>query len=239
LGDRLIFCSDGVTQAGLGSPGAKFGLGRRGLIDCVLRKLEEEPDMASRALSRYIAEFAKNVEVGHRALDDISAVAVYCREPRETLVFTGPPYHEEKDALYAASFMNFRGKKAICGGTTANILSRELHIPVETRISLSSGSVPPTSGMAGVDLVTEGILTLTRAAEYLENRETTADDAAGQLVRFLLAGDCIHFMVGAKLNQIHYDPNLPVEIEVRKNVVKKIARLLEEKYIKKATVKYI
>ncbi|MDR2604432.1 MAG: SpoIIE family protein phosphatase [Desulfovibrio sp.] len=239
LGDRLIFCSDGVTQAGLGSPAVKFGLGRRGLIDCVLRRLEEEPDISSHVLSRYIAEFAKNTEADHKALDDISAVAVYCREPRETLVFTGPPYHEDKDALYAASFMNFKGKKTVCGGTTANILSRELKIPVETRISLSSGSVPPASCMAGVDLVTEGILTLTRAGEYLENRETTADDAAGQLVRFLLAGDCIHFMVGAKLNQIHYDPNLPVEIEIRKNVVKKIAKLLEEKYIKRVTIKYI
>ncbi|MDR1685482.1 MAG: SpoIIE family protein phosphatase [Desulfovibrio sp.] len=239
LGDRLIFCSDGVTQAGLGSPAAKFGLGRRGLLDCVLRKLEEEPDISSHLLSRYIAGFAKNLEAAGKALDDISAVAVYCREPRETLVFTGPPYHEDKDALYAACFMNFKGKKAVCGGMTANILARELKIPVEARISLSSGSVPPASCMAGVDLVTEGILTLTRAGEYLENRVTTADDAAGQLVRFLLAGDCIHFMVGAKLNQIHYDPNFPVEIEIRKNVVKKIAALLEEKYIKKVAIQYI
>jgi hypothetical protein len=239
LGDRLIFCSDGVTQAGLGSPAAKLGLGRKGLIDCVLRKLGEDPDISSHVLSRHIADYAKNAEAARRALDDISAVAVYCREPRATLIFTGPPYYEDKDAQYAASFLNFNGKKAVCGGTTANILSRELKVPVETRVSLSSGPVPPASGMAGVDLVTEGILTLTRAGEYLENRETAADDAAGQLVRFLLAGDCIHFMVGAKLNQTHYDPNLPVEIEIRKNVVKKIAKLLEEKYIKKVTVKYI
>jgi hypothetical protein len=239
LGDRMIFCSDGVTQAGLGSPGAKFGLGRGGLIDCTLRKLEEEPDISSHILSRYIAEYAKKAEAGHRALDDISAVVVYCREPRDALVFTGPPYHEDKDALYAAAFKNFKGKKAVCGGTTANILARELKLPVESRVYLSPGSVPPASRMAGADLVTEGILTLTRAGEYLENRETAAADAAGDLVRFLLAGDCIHFMVGAKLNQIHYDPNLPVEIEIRKNVVRKIAKLLEEKYTKKVTVRYI
>jgi serine/threonine protein phosphatase PrpC len=237
--DRLIFCSDGVTQAGLGSSALKFGMGRDGLIDCVLKKLAETPDVSSRAMSRHIAEHAKNTEVDGKALDDISAVAVYCREPRESLVFTGPPYHEDRDALYAASFMNFKGQKAVCGGTTANILSRELKIPVESDVSPASGTVPPASCMAGVDLVTEGILTLTRAGEYLENGETAADDAAGQLVRFLLAGDCIHFMVGAKLNQLHYDPTLPVEIEIRKNVVKKIAGLLEEQYIKKVTVQYL
>ena len=71
--------------------------------------------------------------------------------------------------------------------------------------------------MEGVDLVTEGILTLTQALEYLEAGETTGiDNAAGKLVEFLLDSDCINFMVGAKLNQAHYNPALPIEIEIRK-----------------------
>ncbi|MDR1946724.1 MAG: SpoIIE family protein phosphatase [Desulfovibrio sp.] len=240
LGDRLIFCSDGVTQAGLGSPAMKFGLRREGLIDCVLKKLEDAPDISGRGLSRHIADYAQQAEVDQKALDDISAVSLYCRKARESLVLTGPPYHEEKDRQYAKLFISFKGKKAICGGTTANILSRELDIPVESRISLSSGSVPPASYMAGVDLVTEGILTLTRAGEYLESAEAAIPaDAAGQLVKFFLESDCINFMVGAKLNQTHYDPNFPVEIELRKNIIKKIAKVLEERYIKKVSVQYI
>ena len=46
-------------------------------------------------------------------------------------------------------------------------------------------------------------------------------------------------MVGARLNQAHYDPNLPVEIEIRKNVVKKIANLLENKFMKKIIIQYM
>ena len=58
-------------------------------------------------------------------------------------------------------------------------------------------------------------------------------------MEFLLNSDCIEFMVGAKLNQAHYDPNLPIEIEIRKNIIKKMAKILEDKYIKKVIVRYI
>jgi hypothetical protein len=240
LGDRLIFCSDGVTQAGLGSPALKLGLRREGLIEFLLKKLQDQPDISSRDLSKFIVDCAKRNEVDRKARDDISAVSIYCRQPRESLVFTGPPYHTDKDNACAYAFKRFDGKKAICGGTTANILSRELHTPVEARILINSGNLPPISKMKGVDLVTEGILTLTRACEYLEETETvTHNDAAGQLVKFFMESDCINFMVGAKLNQAHYDPNIPVEIEIRKNVIKKMARLLETKYIKNVNVQYI
>lgn len=238
--DRLIFCSDGVTQSGLGSPNLRLGLRREGLIEFILKKLEGKPDISSRELSKLIVDFACRTEVDKKAKDDISAVAIYCRNPRKSIVFTGPPYHTDKDNQYAELFKNFNGKKAICGGTTANVISRELNIPVNTRISLTSGSLPQPMEMKGIDLVTEGILTLTRTSEYLEAPETVANnDAAGQLVKFFLDSDCIDFMVGAKINQAHYDPSLPVEIEIRKNIIKKISKLLEEKFIKKVTVQYI
>ena len=92
--------------------------------------------------------------------------------------------------------------------------------------------------MEGVDLVTEGILTLTRTYEYLEDGKSQ-NDAAGELVKFFLESDCILFMVGAKLNQAHYDPNLPIEIEIRKNIIKKIAKVLQDKYIKKVTIQFM
>ena len=94
--------------------------------------------------------------------------------------------------------------------------------------------------MDGIDLVTEGILTLTRTVEYLENGFCEKEkNAAYELMQFLLSSDCIEFMVGAKLNQAHYDPNLPIEIEIRKNIVKKMAKILEDKYIKRVTLRYI
>ena len=237
--DRLIFCSDGVTQAGLGSKDLKLGLRREGLIKIVKKELVKNPEISSSELSRRIVKAAQYIEPNGKAKDDISAVSIYCREPRTSLVFTGPPYHQEKDKFYAKTFKDFKGKKAICGGTTANLISRELKIPVETKISINAGKLPEISVMNGVDLVTEGILTLTKTAEYLEDASQLQDNAAGKLVKFLLDSDCINFMVGAKLNQAHYDPNLPVEIEIRKNIIKKISNLLETKYIKKVMVQYM
>lgn len=236
--DRLIFCSDGVTQAGLGSPRLKLGLRREGLINIVLDKLKDDPLISSSNLSKYIVDCAQKIESDRKAKDDISAMSIYCREPRQSLIFTGPPYHADKDNFYSNQFQSFKGKKAICGGTTANLISRELSLPIKT--SLNFGKLPNVSYMSGVDLVTEGILTLTKAFEYLEaGVDSIEDDAAGKLVKFFLDSDCINFMVGAKLNQAHYDPTLPVEIEIRKNVIKKIAKLLEERFIKKVVVQYV
>ena len=154
------------------------------------------------------------------------------------MVFTGPPYDMEQDNLYATSFYNFNGKKAIAGGTTANLVARELNLEIQPDTNLNVGKLPGISYMKGIDLVTEGILTLTKTAEYLETG-VAKDDAAGKLMNFLLDSDEIKFMVGAKLNQAHYNPNLPVEIEIRKNVIKKISNLLEDKYTKKVDVRFV
>lgn len=239
LGDRLIFCSDGVTQAGLGGGRLKLGLRRDGLIVLVKDKLAEHPDISSSEFSNYIVQQARNIETDRQPKDDISACVLYFREPRQALVFTGPPYHQQKDKEYAQMFANFKGKKAIAGGTTANLISRELNRPITMDTTISIGKLPACSYMEGVDLVTEGILTLTKTLEYLESGTQDIDNAAGKLVEFLLDSDCINFMVGAKLNQAHYDPALPIEIEIRKNIIKKIAKVLEEKYFKKVTVQYM
>ena len=218
LGDRLIFCSDGITQCGLGNETLKLGLRRDGLIKIVLSKLEENPDISSSELSQYIVRQAKNIEKDRNPKDDMSAVVLYCREPRKSLVFTGPPFLQNKDPEYVQMFKDFNGKKAICGGTTANLVSRELNIPITMDKTISIGKLPSCSYMEGVDLVTEGILTLTQTLEYLESGSWDIDNAAGKLVEFLLDSDCIYFMVGAKLNQAHYNPSLPIEIEIRKNL---------------------
>ena len=239
LGDRLIFCSDGVTQSGLCGGRLKLGLRREGLIVLVKDKLDEHPDISSTELSQYIVQQAINIETSRQPKDDISACVMYFREPRESLVFTGPPFHQNKDAEYAMMFDTFKGKKAICGGTTANLISRELNRPVTMEKTISIGKLPACSYMEGVDLVTEGVLTLTKALEYLESGTYDIDNAAGKLVKFFLDSDCINFMVGAKLNQAHYDPALPIEIEIRKTIVKKIAAVLQDKYLKKVSVQYM
>ena len=237
-GDRLIFCSDGVTQAALGSKALRLGLRREGLIDIILRKLKINEEISSRQLSQYIVRQSILCEPDRRPKDDVSALCVYYRKPRNSIVFTGPPYHQDKDNYYAKLLQNFNGKKAICGGTTANLISRELNLPITVDFNLNVGKLPSVSFMEGIDLITEGILTLTKTRDDLE-KGSFDNDASGKLIEFLLNSDCIKFMVGAKINQAHYDPNMPIEIEIRKNIIKKIAELLENKYMKKVIVQYI
>ena len=238
LNDRIIFCSDGATQVAMGTKTYPLGLERDGLINIILSKLKMDKNISSSELSNYLIKQIELIAPDKKLLDDTSIVSIYCREPRESLVFTGPPYHIEKDNYYANTFKNFKGKKAIAGGTTANIISRELNIPVKTDLSLNVGNLPGIYCMDGVDLVTEGILTLTKTMEYLEDNNYQ-NDAAGKLMRFMLDSDCISFLVGAQLNQAHYDPNLPIEIEIRKNIVRKIAKILEDKYLKKIKVQFV
>ena len=236
--DRIIFCSDGATQVAMGSKRFPLGLERNGLINIVLNKLEQEPEISSKDLSEYLVKQIELIAPNKELKDDTSIVSIYCRDPRRSLIFTGPPFHGEKDNYYAKTFMEFSGKKAIAGGTTANIISRELNIPVVAKLSTNSGKLPGISEMQGIDLVTEGILTLTKTLEYLETGKTE-ENAARILMDFLLDSDVINFLVGAQMNKAHYDPNLPIEIEIRKNIIKQMAKVLEEKYLKKVDVQFV
>lgn len=238
MGDRIIFCSDGVTQAALGTKELRLGVRRDGLIKIVMNKLKEQPFISSNDLAKYIIKQIQIIEPDHKLKDDTSVACFYFREPRKSIVFTGPPYDMDQDAVYAKSFYSFNGKKAIAGGTTANLIARELNLEIEADRNINVGKLPGISYMKGIDLVTEGILTLTKTAEYLETG-IPYDDAAGKLMRFFLDTDVIKFLVGAKINQAHYDPNLPIEIEIRKNIIKKIAKLLEDKYTKKVEVRFV
>lgn len=237
--DRLIFCSDGVTQAGIGTREYPLGLQRKGILEALKHYLGIYPNVSSTDLSKWVIEKALSVEEKGHAGDDISCSVLYFRNPRKALIFTGPPYNRAKDREYCMSFGFFNGKKAICGGTTANMISRELKREIVNIPQVECGDLPPIAQMEGVDLLTEGILTLTKAADYLEKKELDHKDAAGLLVDFLLGSDTIEFMVGAMINQAHYDPALPIEIEVRRTVIKKIKMLLETDYFKQVTINYI
>lgn len=236
--DRIIFCSDGATQVAMGTKRFPLGLERDGLIKIILDKIKLEPEISSKDLSEYLVKQIELIAPNRELKDDTSILSIYCRDPRKSLIFTGPPFHGEKDNYYAKTFMEFNGKKAIAGGTTANIISRELNIPVVAKLSMNAGKLPGISEMKGIDLVTEGILTLTKTLEYLESGKYE-ENAAKILMDFLLDSDVISFLVGAQMNKAHYDPNLPIEIEIRKNIIKQMAKVLEEKYLKKVDVQFV
>ena len=59
------------------------------------------------------------------------------------------------------------------------------------------------------------------------------------VVEMLLQSDIIEFVVGTRINEAHQNPNLPIELDIRRNVVKKIAALLEHQYLKEVHVDYV
>ena len=138
---------------------------------------------------------------------------------------------------------DYRGKKVICGGTTAHIIARELNRKVYGDDGQSRKSNLPTSArMDGADLVTEGILTLGHLADLIQSQgdgETPDNSPSGEILKIVAESDIIEFLVGTKINEAHYDPSLPVELEIRRNLIRRLKVLLEEKMMKKVTVKYI
>jgi hypothetical protein len=239
-GDRIVFFSDGVSQSGTGSKAMQLGWGN-GVKEYISKMIVRTPAISAAELShRVVAEAVKND--GFTAKDDTSCCAVYVRKPRNLLICTGPPYDMKNDTYLSKQLLEFHGTKIICGGTTAEIISRELNTPLEWDGDSADKSLPPISKMKGVDLITEGIVTLSKIECILtiSGEERAKNDGLAELViKYLLNNDKITFVVGTIINTAHQDPNPPIELEIRKNVVRKIKYLLETKYLKDVEIKYI
>ena len=241
IGDRLVYFSDGVSQAGMGLPDYPLGWGLKDVIRHIQQWIGWEKGISSHSLARKIAMHARKID-SFEPKDDITCGVIYLRHPRCLLVVTGPPFSESRDQELAALVQSFNGRKVICGGTTAQIVGRELDREIDMDLENLDPEIPPPSKMEGVDLVTEGTLTLSKVAEILESSrkpETARSNAASEFVSILLDSDVIFFLVGTRVNEAHQDPNLPVELDIRRNIIKKITSLLEEKYLKETEKRFI
>jgi hypothetical protein len=241
LGDRIVFYSDGVSQSGLGRAGLPLGWGPERVVEFLGRQISAEGHISSQELSRSLVNEAL-VNDGGQAKDDITCGAVYYRCPRRLLVITGPPFNRERDGELAELVRTFNGHKAICGGTTAGIVSRLLGRPVTMDLSQMDPEIPPAAEMEGVDLVTEGTVTLAKVAEILERRnpsEPKRKNPASDLVSLMLQSDIVQFVVGTRINEAHQDPNVPVELELRRSIVRKIAALLEVHHLKESRLQFL
>lgn len=240
-GDRLVFASDGVTQAGLGTPFFPLGWREDGLIDHVQRVVSNHPHISAAALANNVMHAAIALEKDKQPYDDISCAVMYFRKPRKTVVVSGPPYDRKNDARYAQMIDTFSGRKIICGGTTCNIISRELGREVVTDLKSGGNGIPPLATMDGVDLITEGIITLTYVAQFLESEDIPEEERnpAVLLSHILLDSDVIDFIIGTKINEAHQDPLLPHDLELRRSIIKRIAASLENRYLKKVNIDYI
>lgn len=239
--DRIIMCSDGVSQSGMGSENFPFGWERDNIAAYASALVTSEPSISAIMLAGKIVTMAHKND-SYKAMDDISCATIYFREPRKLLLCTGPPYEKDKDKELAARVLDYKGKVILSGGTTADIIARELNRQIVDELIFEDPDLPPESFIDGIDLVTEGILTLQKVNEILKvynNSTKLGKGPADKIVRLLMESDEIHFIIGTRINIAHQDPTLPVDLEIRRTVVKRIARLLEEKWLKKISFEYI
>lgn len=239
--DRILFCSDGIAQSGLGSDKYPLGWGRLNIQEYAIKLVKSSPQISAAKLAGKMVAMAHRND-GYNSKDDTSCASIYFRNPRKLLVITGPPYEKENDGQLGDEVKAFKGKKVVCGATTADIIAREMDVDIEDNLVFEDPELPPVSHMEGIDLVTEGILTLTKVSRILKDDSpsyTLGKGPADRIVKLLKQSDEIHFIIGTRINIAHQDPNLPVELEMRRSVVKRMAHLLEEKFLKEVSIRYI
>ncbi len=241
-GDRIIMMSDGVTQSGLGSRTLPMGWERPMVIEFVRDYLVKHPDISARDLSKVIMQKAIHNDL-FEAKDDITCGVIYLRAPRRLLICTGPPFDPGNDKKMAEAFDTYPGKKIVCGGTTAQILARELNRKVigDGRQHVKT-NLPTSARMEGAELVTEGILTLGHLADIIQNYkegDVPENSPAGEILKIIMDSDVIDFLMGTRINEAHYDPSLPVEMEIRRNLIRRLKVVLEKVFMNKVKIKYI
>jgi hypothetical protein len=229
-GDWVIFVSDGVLNAGIGGV-YPLGWG----WDQAAHFLEKHAHqgLSSEELADKLAETVSELYAGAPG-DDVSIVVIKVRHKLVATVFTGPPSDRDADEQIVSQFVKRIGKLAVCGGTTAKIVARHLGQPLEVDLTTMTPEVPPIARLEGIDLVSEGILTLTKTSELLQSgidRRAVRfrTDGAANLIRVLLGVDHIHFIVGQAVNPAHQNPELPHQLGIRMAVIREIAADLRER----------
>lgn len=230
--DVIIIMSDGVIHAGIGRL-LNFGWLRQD----VMKYLDEEvkPDMSARCIACLLAGACNDLYMGEPG-DDTTIAAVKIRNELDVKILVGPPVDKEKDDYYISQFLEGNGKKVVCGGTSSLIVSRYLNEKVVTDVNFIDKDVPPIGHINGIDLTTEGVLTLRKllyhSEKYLSNSDLTpkyytSKDGASLLADLLFEkATHITFYVGQSINAAHQ--GLPIDITMKLKLVESLTTNLKK-----------
>lgn len=234
-GDVLTVVSDGVIHAGLGNI-MNLGWKWDNVCDYLQRSTKDKSDAQS--ITKDLSQVCWDL-YGGKPGDDTTVVTMKIKTPEWINIFTGPPKDEKKDGQVIKDFMKSYGKKVICGGTAANIVQRELNKPLTVNMDFVCKDIPPTANMEGIDLITEGVITLSRVVEMIKeykrsavsseyNCDLSRKDGASKLARILL-NECTNLIIwlGKAVNPAHQNPNLPMDLSIKYNIVNELAELLK------------
>lgn len=232
--DVFIAMSDGAIYAGVGKT-MNFGWQR----DNIVSFMEEmyEPDYTAKALCNLLLDECNRLYGGEPG-DDTTIGAIKIRKRAQVNLLFGPPSNPDDAQKMHSLFFSKGGKHIVCGGTTSSLVAEYLGKPMNTSIDYLDPEIPPTATIEGVDLVTEGVITMSKVLEYAKYYIESSDlysewsfkkDGASQIARMLFeqATD-INFYVGRAINPAHQNPNLPISFNIKMQIVEELSECLKK-----------
>ena len=229
-GDWLILVSDGVLNAGIGGA-YPLGWGWENVAKYLGGHVHES--LSAEEFAEKLARVVEELYEGPPG-DDVSIAVIKARWKRILTIFTGPPIEKESDEQVVDELMSSAGRHVVCGGTTANIVARQLGRGIIVDLATGTDAVPPTGRIEGLDLVTEGTLTITKALEIIRSDKSSDElklkvDGASSLVVLLREADQIQVLLGRAMNPAHQNPNLPRDLGLKTQVVQTLCEELRHK----------
>ena len=231
-GGVIVFMSDGVIHAGRGVLSILGG--QRPEVKEFLERTVT-PRMTAKAVACLLAGACNDLYMDKPG-DDTTVAAIKLRKSLQVSIMVGAPVNKDMDDYCVEKLMSYEGKKAVCGGTTSQIVARHLGTKVDTVLDFVDKDIPPIGHIDGIDLTTEGVITLRRLLELAEKYNSTSDlspkyydkkDGASLLANLLFEqATKVNFLVGQSANIAH--KGLPIDITMKLKLVEKLAKNLHK-----------
>lgn len=231
--DFLVFTSDGAIWAGVGTT-MNFGWQREEIVDFLEKMVR--PDFTAKTVSSLLLDECCRL-YGGKPGDDTTICTVKIRRRTTVNLLFGPPSDPKDVRKMLSLFFAKSGKHIVSGGTTSTLAGEYLGKPVETQLDYIDPDIPPIAKLEGVDLCTEGVITMSRVLEYANSYGETdnvyadwnvKEDGASRIARMLLeeATD-INFFVGRAINPAHQNPDLPITFNIKMHLVEELSERLK------------
>jgi len=229
--DFIVVVSDGVIHAGIGKT---WNLGWS--WERVSRYLKSgiTPQTTAVELCDYLVEVVDKLYVQQPG-DDATVVVLHYRKNREATLMIGPPADPSLDGAVVEKMLASNGTKIVCGGTTGNIVAKHMGKDIDVLLETSTKKVPAIGKLDGIDLLTEGVLTLAEVVEMLRKKVNTKDqdikyrtDGAALMYKELVRADIITILLGRAINPAHQNPETPTHLGLKFHLIKELEYLLTE-----------
>lgn len=234
LFDTIVLLSDGCIHAGIGSS-LNFGWELPQIQDFVQAMFHTS--YSSMTIATMLIDHC-NLLYDKKPGDDTTCAVIRIRERNQVNLMIGPASNINDDSSMLSLFFAKDGKHIVCGGTTASIVSKYLNKPLDFALEYLDKEIPPTASIEGVDIVSEGIITINKVLDYANNRLKDNSnyfewcykmDGASQIARVLFeeATD-INFFVGCAINPAHQGKDVKINYSIKMQLVDELSKCLKK-----------